>query len=195
MTGSMTSVCVFCGSQQGTRPDYARAAGALGHEIARRGWRLVYGGGNVGLMSVVADAALAAGGEVIGVIPDSLQERELGHGGVTTLHVVRSMHQRKALMAEESTAFIALPGGLGTLEELAEIWTWRQLGFHEKPIGVLNVAGFFDPLLSFLDHAMNEGFLKPVHRHRLIVDDDPARLLKRLGDVPSSERPLPVEKT
>jgi len=195
MTGSMTSVCVFCGSQHGTRPDYAQAAAVLGEEIARRGWRLVYGGGNVGLMSVVADAALAAGGEVIGVIPDSLQERELGHGGVTTLHVVRSMHQRKALMAEESTAFIALPGGLGTLEELAEIWTWRQLGFHEKPIGVLNVAGFFDPLLSFLDHAMNEGFLKPVHRHRLIVDADPAGLLKRLDDAPSSDRPLPVEKT
>jgi uncharacterized protein (TIGR00730 family) len=177
------------------RPVYAQAAAALGEEIARRGWRLVYGGGNVGLMSVVADAALAAGGEVIGVIPDSLQERELGHGGVTTLHVVRSMHQRKALMAEESTAFIALPGGLGTLEELAEIWTWRQLGFHEKPIGVLNVAGFFDPLLSFLDHARDEGFLKAIHRNRLIVDADPESLLDRLDAAPSSERPFPVEKT
>lgn len=195
MSSSANSVCVFCGSRHGARDVYAQAAEALGAEIARRGLRLVYGGGNVGLMGVIADAVLAQGGDVLGVIPDSLVERELAHRGVTTLRAVRSMHERKALMASESSMFIALPGGLGTLEELAEIWTWRQLAFHEKPIGLLNTGGFYDALLRFLDHAVAEGFLKPMHRDRLIVETDPGRLLDRLAAERTVERPIPLEKT
>jgi uncharacterized protein (TIGR00730 family) len=190
-----SSICVFCGSRIGSRLEYAQIAAELGDAIARRGWRLVYGGGNVGLMGVVADAAISAGGQVLGIIPDTLQERELGHGGVTELRVVRSMHERKAMMAAESTMFVALPGGLGTLEELAEIWTWRQLGFHEKPIAVLNVAGFYDGLLSFLDNAVNEEFLKPVHRGRLIVEATVEGLLDRLSRVESDQPALALEKT
>lgn len=195
MSGSVISVCVFCGSRHGTREGYARAAADLGREIARRGWRLVYGGGNVGLMGVLADAALESGGQVLGVIPGSLQDRELGHGGVTELRVVRSMHERKALMASESSMFVAIPGGLGTLEELFEIWTWRQLAFHEKPIGVLNTEGFFDRQLAFLDHAIDEGFLKPMHRNRLIVATNVASLLDRLDAERTVDRPIPVEQT
>lgn len=191
----MVSVCVFCGSRHGAREIYARAAADLGREIARRGWRLVYGGGNVGLMGVIADAVLKENGQVLGVIPGSLQDRELGHGGVTELRVVRSMHERKALMASESSMFIAIPGGLGTLEELFEIWTWRQLGFHEKPIGLLNTEGFFRRQLEFLDHAVEEGFLKAVHRNRLIVDENATSLLDRLDAERTVDRPIPVEKT
>ncbi|MBX3441284.1 MAG: TIGR00730 family Rossman fold protein [Planctomyces sp.] len=191
----MFSVCVFCGSRHGLRENYARAAAELGAEIARRDWRLVYGGGNIGLMGVLADAALAEGGEVLGVIPDHLLEKELGHQGVTTLQVVRSMHERKALMAAESSAFVALPGGLGTLEELAEIWTWRQLNLHHKPIGLLNTGGFFDSLLGFLDRAVVEEFVRPAHRDVLLVDSSPPALLDSLYAARTVDRPLPVERT
>lgn len=195
MSGSSTSVCVFCGSRRGLRGIYAQAAADLGRDIARRGWRLVYGGGNVGLMGVLADAALAEGGEVLGVIPVGLQDRELGHTGITSLRVVRSMHERKALMATESSMFVALPGGLGTLEELFEIWTWRQLELHEKPIGLLNVDRYFDAQLSFLDHSVTEGFVSPKHRSRLIVEDHVVRLLDRMHAERTVERPIPLEQT
>ena len=142
------SLCVYCGSRPGDLPAYADAARAVGTEIGRRGWQLVYGGGRAGLMGVVADAALAAGAAVVGVIPQSLMVRELGHAGLTELHVVDTMHQRKTMMAERSDAFLALPGGIGTFEELFEVWTWRQLGYHDQPIGLLNVAGYYDPLLA-----------------------------------------------
>src|SRR4051812_49148308 len=154
--GPAMRVCVFCGSNPGARPEYAAAARAVGRALAERGRGLVYGGGNVGLMGVCADAALAAGGEVIGVIPDALQTAEVAHGGLTRLHVVRTMHERKALMADLSDAFAALPGGFGTLDELFEILTWAQLGIHAKPVAILNVAGFFDPLLAMLDHQTAE---------------------------------------
>lgn len=157
-------LCVFCGSNPGTRPEYAVAAAAVGRALAERGWGLVYGGGNVGLMGVCADAALAAGGEVLGVIPDALMAAEVAHHGLTHLHVVRTMHERKALMADLSDGFAALPGGFGTLDELFEILTWAQLGIHAKPVALLNVAGFFDPLLAMLNHQMAEGFLQGKYR-------------------------------
>jgi uncharacterized protein (TIGR00730 family) len=153
----------------------------LGAELARRGIGVVYGGGNVGLMGVVADAALAAGGEVIGVIPHGLVARELAHRGVTELHVVNSMHERKALMASFSDAFIAMPGGFGTLEEFCEAVTWTQLGVHSKPCGVLNVAGFYDALLAFFAHALGEQFLRPTHGDIVVAEADPLRLIDRLG--------------
>jgi uncharacterized protein (TIGR00730 family) len=195
MSGLTTSVCVFCGSSHGSREVYAQATADLGREIGRRGWRLVYGGGNVGLMGVLADAVLEAGGEVLGVIPDSLKLRELAHRGLPDLRIVLSMHERKALMASESSMFIALPGGLGTLEELFEIWTWRQLGFHEKPIGLLNTDEFFEKQLAFLDHAVDEGFVRSVHRNRLIVESDVPSLLDRLDAERTVDRPIPVEQT
>jgi len=191
----MTSLCVFCGSRHGSRSEYAAAARALGLEIARRGWRLVYGGGNVGLMGVVADVVLEAGGQVFGVIPDDLMARELGHGGCTELRIVRSMHERKALMAAESSMFLAIPGGLGTLEELAEIWTWQQLALHNKPIGLLNVENFYDPLLEFLDNAVTEEFLRPAHRRKLIVGNGVPELLDRLAGECVVDQPIPLEKT
>jgi len=192
---AVTSLCVFCGSRHGKNPAYTEAAQQLGREIARRGWRLVYGGGNVGLMGVVADAVLEEGGEVIGVIPDHLMARELGHGGCTELRVVASMHERKALMAAESSMFLAIPGGLGTLEELAEIWTWQQLGLHNKPIGLLNVENFYRPLLEFLDNAVTEEFLRPVHRRALIVGSSVPDLLDHLARECVVDRPIPLEKT
>ena len=155
----------------------------MGALLAKRGIGLVYGGGNVGLMGVVADAALAAGGEVIGVIPHSLAEREIAHAGVTTLHVVDSMHTRKAMMAELSDAFVAMPGGVGTFEEFFEAVTWTQLGLHRKPCGLLNVSAFYSPLAAFIDSAVTEGFIKPVHRAAIVVDDNPARLLDTLATV------------
>ena len=170
-------LCVFCGSSVGLNPSFAAAASVLGAALARRNIELVFGGGNVGLMGVVADAALAAGGRVIGVIPHALVARELAHQGVTTLHVVNSMHERKALMAELSDGFVALPGGFGTLEEFCEAVTWTQLGVHAKPCGLLNVDGFYDGLLAFLDHAMQEQFLKPTHRDIVVHDRDPHSLL------------------
>ncbi len=190
-----TSLCVFCGSRHGRNPAFADAARLLGREIALRQWRLVYGGGNVGLMGVVADAVLEGGGEVFGVIPDGLMERELGHGGCTELRVVRSMHERKALMAEQSTMFLAIPGGLGTLEELAEIWTWQQLALHNKPIGLLNVENYYRPLLEFLDHAVTEEFLRPAHRGKLIVGSDVPDLLDQLSGERVADQPIPLEKT
>jgi hypothetical protein len=171
-------VCVFCGSSEGRSPVYAEAARMLGRTLAERGLGVVYGGGSVGLMGVVADAALAAGGEVVGVIPRALQLRELGHAGLTALHVVGSMHERKAKMAELADGFVAMPGGMGTLEELAEILTWAQLGVHAKPCGLLDVAGYYAPLVSFLDHAVVEGFLRAEHRRILVVARDPGSLLE-----------------
>ena len=176
----MTRICVFCGSSPGARPAFARAAREVGTELARRGIGLVFGGGSVGLMGEVADAALAAGGEAIGVIPRSLVDRELAHARLTELRVVQTMHERKATMVELSSAFLALPGGLGTLDESFEILTWAQLGFHAKPFGVLDVEGYFAPLLAFLDGAVREGFVPAASRARWIEDTDPARLVAKL---------------
>jgi uncharacterized protein (TIGR00730 family) len=173
-------LCVFCGSSAGAQAAYAEAAHALGAAIAGRGFGLVYGGASVGLMGMVADGALSAGGEVIGVLPKSMQERELAHAGLTELHIVDSMHTRKAMMADRSDGFIALPGGVGTLEEMFEIWTWGQLGYHRKPLGMLNVAGYYDPLLGFLDRTVTEGFVRDLHRGMLIAERDPEPLLDRI---------------
>ena len=173
----MTRICVFAGSSSGENKRHRDAAVALADELARRGVELVYGGGCIGLMGVIADAMLARGGRVTGVIPHTLMVREVGHRGLTDLKVVDSMHERKALMAELSDGFIALPGGFGTLEELFEILTWAQLGLHGHPCGVLNVDGYFDGLFEFLDHAVAEGFVRNAHRQMLLVDDDPRRLL------------------
>ena len=175
------SLCVYCGSRPGELPAYADAARAVGHEIGRRGWQMVYGGGRAGLMGVVADAALEAGAAVVGVIPRSLMDRELGHPTLTELHVVETMHQRKTMMAERSDAFLALPGGIGTFEELFEVWTWRQLGYHDKPIGLLNVAGYYDQLLAFLQQSEARGFMAAAQTGLLQVHDDVLALLERLG--------------
>jgi uncharacterized protein (TIGR00730 family) len=174
-------ICVFLGSSVGRSPVYAQAAEQLGTLIARRGIGLVYGGGAVGLMGLLADAATAAGGEVIGVIPEALRAREHDHPGLTKLHVVRTMHERKAMMADLSDGFIALPGGIGTFEELFEVWTWSQLGYHAKPCGLLNVAGFYDGMSGFIDHVVEEGFLKPEHRRMLIVEREAETMLDRLA--------------
>jgi uncharacterized protein (TIGR00730 family) len=173
-------VCVYCGSRHGSAPSYTAAARALGTAIGAQGADLVYGGGRVGLMGEVADAALAVGAAAFGVIPDSLMRREVGHAGLTELHVVPDMHERKRMMAERADAFIALPGGIGTLEELYEVWTWRQLGYHAKPIGLLNVDGYFDPLWTFMERTVAEGFLDATQLALVQKDDDPARLLQRL---------------
>ena len=173
-------LCIFCGSSAGRHPAFADATRALARELTRRGIEIVYGGGNVGLMGVVADAALAAGGRVTGVIPHGLVSRELAHQGLTELHVVQSMHERKALMAELSDGFIALPGGFGTLEEFCEVVTWTQLGIHQKPCGLLNVDGYYDGLLSFLAQALQEQFLRPTHFEIVVSSDDPQDLLERL---------------
>ena len=177
----MRSVCVFCGSNLGTNPVYREAAAALGSEIARRSLRLVYGGGNVGLMGVVADAALAAGGKVIGVIPQALESRELAHQGLTELIVVETMHDRKAQMADLADGFIALPGGYGTFEEFCEVLTWTQLGIQAKPCGLLNVNGYYDPLLALFDRATEERFLKPKNRALVLTDTTAAGLLAQLA--------------
>jgi uncharacterized protein (TIGR00730 family) len=174
--------CIFSGSSPGRLPIYGQAAALLGKALASAGIGLVYGGASVGLMGVVADAAQAHGGDVIGVIPRSLVEKEIAHTGLADLRIVDSMHQRKALMAELSDGFIALPGGIGTLEELLEVWTWAQLGHHGKPCALLNINGFYDGLSSFLDHIVNEAFLKPVHRNMLIVEQDVVALLIALRD-------------
>jgi uncharacterized protein (TIGR00730 family) len=175
------SICVYCGSRAGKNPTFAAVAREAGTIIGRLGWRLVYGGGRSGLMGLVADAALAAGAPVVGVIPQSLVIREHGHTGLTELHVVQTMHERKTLMAEHSDAFLALPGGIGTMEELFEVWTWRQLGYHDKPVGLLNVEGYYDALLAFVDSAAQAGFVEPAQRSLLQVADSVAPLLKRLG--------------
>jgi uncharacterized protein (TIGR00730 family) len=180
MTRELRRVCVYAGSSPGARPEFAAAARTLGTLLAQRGVGVVYGGGHVGLMGALADAALAAGGEVIGVIPHALVAKELGHPGVTQLHAVETMHERKARMAAESDAFIALPGGIGTLEELFEALTWLQLGFHAKPVGLLNVCGFYDPLLVFLERMEEERFIRAEHRAMLLVEHDSDALLARL---------------
>jgi uncharacterized protein (TIGR00730 family) len=171
---------VFCGSSAGADSAYRTAAERLGVALAASGRRLVYGGGDIGLMGALADAALAAGAEVVGVIPQHLVDREVAHRRLSDLRVVGSMHERKALMAGLSDGFVVLPGGLGTLEEFFEVWTWGQLGLHRKPYGLLNVASFFDPLLRFLDHAVTERFIRPEHRALLVVDDHEAALLQKL---------------
>lgn len=175
----MRRVCVFCGSSDGARVEYASAARALAAELARRRLGLVYGGGGTGMMGVLADAMLAAGGEVIGVIPGPLATRELAHHGLTELRVVRSMHERKATMSELADGFVTLPGGLGTLEETLEMLTWSQLGIHRKPVGVLDVAGYFGGLRTLLRHGVEEGFVRPEYAESLLFDDVPARLLDR----------------
>jgi uncharacterized protein (TIGR00730 family) len=176
----MQTVCVFCGSEKGNNPLYAQEARRLGQMLARTGLKLVFGGGHIGLMGVLADAVLEAGGQVIGVIPQALADKELAHQGLTELHVVDTMHQRKALMADLSQAFVALPGGYGTLDETFEILTWAQLGIHTKPIGLLNTAGFFDPLLAWIDRAVADRFLRAEHRKLLNVATDPDKLLDAL---------------
>lgn len=176
----MRTVCVFCGSSSGNRPAYQEAARRLGRALARRGVALVYGGGGTGLMGTVADATLEAGGEAIGVIPRALERRELAHGRLTRLHVVSSMHERKAKMASLAEGFVALPGGLGTLEEFAEILTWAQLGLHARPCGLLDVDGYWRPLVALLDHAVAEGFVRPENRRMVLVEQDTDALLDAL---------------
>jgi uncharacterized protein (TIGR00730 family) len=175
------SLCVYCGSRAGDNAAYEAAAAAVGTAIGRRGWRLVYGGGRAGLMGRVADAALAAGAQVLGVIPRSLMEREVGHRGLTELHVVETMHERKLMMAEHSDAFIALPGGIGTFEELFEVWTWRQLGYHDKPVGLLNVDGYYDALLDFMRQTVAHGFVSDSQHALLQVHAEADALLDSIA--------------
>lgn len=186
----MKRICVFCGSSAGSDPAYRACAEELGAELVRRNIGLVYGGGDVGLMGATADAVLKAGGEATGVIPEHLMNREIGHRQLTKLHVVRSMHERKALMADLSDAFIALPGGFGTLEEFCEVLTWSQLGLHEKPCGIVNVKGYYTPLLLMLDHAVEEKFLKPQNRALVLSCETPTELLEAF----EQWRPIHVEK-
>jgi uncharacterized protein (TIGR00730 family) len=176
------SLCVFCGSNSGNDPIYANVARDFGALLAKSDIALVYGGGHVGLMGIVADAVLAGGGNAIGVIPRMLWDREVGHRNLTELHIVETMHDRKAMMASLSNAFVALPGGLGTLEELFEVWTWSQLGIHRKALGFLDANSFYEPLLSFLDRAVDAGFIRAKYRSMAIVDVDPASLLRRMSE-------------
>ncbi len=192
---NLKSVCVFCGASPGARPIYREAAENLGRSLAERGLTLVYGGGAVGLMGVVADAALAAGGEVIGIIPQSLERAEIGHKGLTRLEVVDGMHARKARMAELADAFISLPGGLGTLEELFEVWTWGQLGYHAKPLGLLEVDGFYSRLTAFLDHLVAERFVREQHRAILQVSQSPGELLDLMDAWQPTAAPKWVDRT
>jgi uncharacterized protein (TIGR00730 family) len=191
----MRRVCVFCGSSKGHDEVHAEAARRLGEALVARGLGLVYGGGHIGLMGILADTVLAAGGKVIGVIPKSLEARELAHGSLTELHVVETMHQRKAAMADLSDAFAALPGGYGTADELFEVLTWAQLGLHSKPIGLLNVSGFFDPLLAWIDRCTAAGFLREKHRQLLRVATTEAALLDLLATGPpeASEKWISAE--
>lgn len=177
---TLQRICVFCGSSVGERPAYAAAARELGRTLAERGLGVVFGGGKVGLMGVLADAVLAAGGDVIGVIPDALVAREIGHSGLTKLHVVRSMHERKTLMADLASAFIALPGGYGTFEEFFEAVTWTQLGIHQKPCGLLNVDGYYDAMLTLLERAVADGFIREANRGLVLDAPDIPRLLAKL---------------
>lgn len=190
----MRRLCVFCGSSVGNNQAYAEAAEAMGGLLARRRIGLVYGGGNVGLMGVIADAVLRGGGEVIGVIPRALADREVAHNGVTDLRIVDSMHTRKAMMADLSDAFVAMPGGVGTFEEFFEAVTWTQLGLHRKPCGLLNVNAFYSPLAAFIDQAVSEGFIKPIHRSIIVVDDDPERLLDTLSTIDLPDVPKWIRK-
>lgn len=186
----MKKICVYCGSNSGKRPEYLEATDALAKELVGRDIGLVYGGASVGIMGRLADTVLAAGGEVIGVIPQMLVDKEVAHGGLSELKIVKSMHERKMMMASLSDGFIALPGGLGTLEELFEIMTWALLGLHQKPCALLNVANYYDQLLGFLEHAVDEQFIKQVHRSMLIADERPEVLLERMA----SYAPVQVAK-
>ena len=176
----MKTVCVFCGASTGVDPSFLQGARALGERIAATERVLVYGGAKVGLMGAIADSALAAGGKVIGVLPQSLVDREVAHPGLTELHIVSGMHERKTMMAGFADAFIALPGGLGTLEEFFEVWTWAQLGLHQKPLGLLGPRAFFAPLVAYLDHLVAQGFVRPEHRQMVAFEQDPSALLERL---------------
>lgn len=190
MPSNIKRIAVFCGSNPGNDPAYLDAATRLSVALVGRGLELVYGGAEVGLMGAVADAALANGGRVIGVMPKALADKEIAHNGLTDLHVVNSMHERKALMADLADGFIALPGGVGTLEEIFEIWTWAQLGYHNKPLAFLNIAGFYDPLCAFLDHQSAEGFVNAAHRHMAIFSKDPEAVI----DAFKAYEPPVVEK-
>jgi uncharacterized protein (TIGR00730 family) len=195
---AIRSVCVFCGSNPGVRPIFAEVARELGAALARRGISVVYGGARVGLMGCVADGALAAGGVVIGVLPRFMTRKELAHEGLTELLLVDSMHERKAMMAERAEGFVALPGGYGTMEELFEILTWSQLALHKKPVGLVNVDGFYEPLIAQIDYAVRDGFLRPAHRDLLVVESEVEPLLERLTRHPSAESPskwTELEKT
>jgi uncharacterized protein (TIGR00730 family) len=187
--GRPFSLCVYCGSRAGGDPAYLRAAEQLGQAIGRRGWRLIYGGGRVGLMGAVADAALAGGASVVGVIPESLMRLEVGHRGLTELLVVRTMHERKQAMAERADAFLALPGGLGTFEELFEVWTWRHLGYHQHPIGLVDVNGYYAGLKAFLDRAVAEGFVNDSQMRMVTWQSDVEELLDRLRAAAVAARP------
>lgn len=177
-----SSVCVYCASSPGADPEFAATATLFGRLLARRQVRLIYGGGHVGLMGILADAALAEGGEVHGVITRALEHKEIAHRGLTVLEVVETMHDRKAAMADQAEAFVMLPGGFGTFEEFLEVVTWTQLGVHSKPCGVLNVQGFFDPLVALFEMAVRQRFVRPEHREMVIVESDPLTLLQRLGE-------------
>ncbi len=185
----MKTICVYCGSSPGNTERYQASARAMAAELVQQGISLVYGGGSVGLMGVIADEVMRLGGAVTGVIPDALMQREVGHARLTQLHVVRDMHERKAMMAALADGFIALPGGIGTLEELFETTTWSQLGLHDKPIGLLNVDGFYDGLITFLQHMVTQGFLRPEHAALMLQDPDPAGLLEKM------RAPAPEGKT
>lgn len=197
MTSTLQRVCVYCASNDGIRPAYLAAARQLGTLLAERGVALLYGGARIGLMGAMANAALEAGGEVVGVMPHGLVEREVAHNGLTALHVVDTMHERKALLAEMADAFIALPGGLGTLEELFETWTWAQLGVHHKPVGLLDVGSYWQPLVTMLDHIEAEGFLRGKPNEWLVIDDDPTRMLDRIAtfDPPHARKWLRMGET
>lgn len=182
---TIKSICVYCGSRPGRLETYAEAATALAEALVKRNIRLIYGGASIGIMSMVADTVLQLGGEVVGVIPEALLGKEVAHTGLTELHVTHSMHERKTMMADLADGFIALPGGIGTLEEMFEIWTWAQLGFHHKPCGMLNVSGYYDKLNAFLDHMLSEQFVEPHQREMMMVEQDAERLLDRFSDYES----------
>jgi TIGR00730 family protein len=178
----LRNLCVYCGSNPGRQDIYIEAARELGRTMARQGIGLVYGGASVGIMGAIADAVMQAGGQAVGIIPESLMRKELAHRGLTELHVTQSMHERKRMMADRADAFVALPGGAGTLEEIFEVWTWAQLGHHAKPCALFNVGGYYDGLARFLDHMVAEQFVRAEHREMLIVENDPQRLLERLAN-------------
>lgn len=186
----MKSITVFCGSNSGVRTEYADAAKSLARLFVEKNIRLIYGGGNIGLMGIIADEVMSLGGEVVGIIPKSLDDKEVGHRQITELKIVGSMHERKAAMAEIADGFIAMPGGIGTFEEFFEILTWAQLGFHDKPCGILNVANYYDGLLALCDNAVREGFLRPVHRELILSDADGKSLIEKM----ESFRPQNLEK-
>jgi uncharacterized protein (TIGR00730 family) len=188
-------VCVFTGSRHGSLPEYTAGAAELGRELVARGYGLVYGGGNVGLMTVIADTVLELKGHVTGVIPNSLVSREVAHQGLADLRIVASMHERKALMAELSDGFIAMPGGIGTMEEFFEVLSWAQLGLHEKPCGLLNVSDYYGPLIQFIDHAVEQDFIKPKHRALLVVESHPAKMLDRFAAMLAARPAKPFDSS